>query len=75
MKKYIKCHVKKSTNKEKLIRTASWDDIPEFKNRRWISENEFWRVMSEYLGIPYESTYEGDIRGYDLKSLPSYKGS
>lgn len=74
MKKYIKCHVKKSTNKEKLIRIASWDDIPEFKDRRWISVNEFWSVISEYLGIPYMSTYEGGVHGYDLKSPPFYKG-
>lgn len=75
MKKYIKCHVKQSTNKEKIIRIASWDDIPEFKNRRWISGNEFWSFISEHLGIPYTSTFEGSIRGFDLMLPPFSKGS
>lgn len=75
MKKYIKCHVKRQTNKEKLNTMISWNDIPEFNGRRWVSGNEFWEVMSSYLGIPYMPTREFDIRGYDLTLPPFNKGS
>lgn len=75
MKKYIKCHVKIRTNKEKLNAPLCWSDLPEFKGRRWISGNEFWGTVYSWLGIPYVPTRKDDIQGFDLTLPPFSKGS
>lgn len=75
MKKYIKCHVKRRTNKEKLNTPLYWSDLPEFKGQRWISGNEFWGAVYSRLGVPYIPTREYDIRGFDLTLPPFNEGS